>query len=240
MTSVYGNRTRERRTGTVSHSVSHFHSSPAIVQEPRGWLSGDAGAVSERIVRFAPNGLGIYRYRYLPVSSARRASIDDSTVRWRMTQGGGTPHCKVHGGGRRCQHLGCPKAAVGGGTPHCQARGGGRRCQHEGCSKHVAKAPGSVYCAMSPARAARRCVGRCTATAWRGPSHGRDQGVGARAPPAVAGGETRSMPNLRSSGFALTTSPPTAAPTGTFIPWPPLSVVESWRGGECVRVVERG
>jgi hypothetical protein len=31
---------------------------------------------------------------------------------------------------------------------NCQAHGGGRRCQKEGCSKHVAKAPGSVYCRL--------------------------------------------------------------------------------------------
>jgi hypothetical protein len=45
-----------------------------------------------------------------------------------------------------------------------------------------------VLHAMSPARAARRCVGRCTATAWRGPgapSHGWDPG--ARTPPAAGG-----------------------------------------------------
>jgi hypothetical protein len=45
-----------------------------------------------------------------------------------------------------------------------------------------------VLHAMSPARAARRCVGRCTATAWRGPgapSHGWDRG--ARTPPAAGG-----------------------------------------------------
>jgi hypothetical protein len=45
-----------------------------------------------------------------------------------------------------------------------------------------------VLHAVSPARAARRCVGRCIATTWRGPgapSHGWDRG--ARAPP-VAGG----------------------------------------------------
>ena len=49
-----------------------------------------------------------------------------------------------------------------------------------------------VLQAMSPARAARRCVGRCTATAWRGPgapSHGWDRGACVITPPAAAGGE---------------------------------------------------
>jgi hypothetical protein len=32
------------------------------------------------------------------------------------------------GGGRRCQHEGCVKAAVTDGTLHCVAHGGGRRC----------------------------------------------------------------------------------------------------------------
>jgi hypothetical protein len=57
-----------------------------------------------------------------------------------------TPHCKAHGGGRRCQHEGCSKGAATGGTPHCIAHGGGRRCEREGCSKSVARAPGSLYC----------------------------------------------------------------------------------------------
>jgi hypothetical protein len=69
-----------------------------------------------------------------------------------------TGFCSAHGGGRRCQHEGCLKAAVTGGTPHCKAQGGGtqhcqahrggRRCQQEGCSKPVAKAAGSVYCTL--------------------------------------------------------------------------------------------
>ena len=47
---------------------------------------------------------------------------------------GGTPHCKAHGGGKRCQHEGCSKAARPG-TPHCAAHGGGKRCQTEDCIK---------------------------------------------------------------------------------------------------------
>jgi hypothetical protein len=48
---------------------------------------------------------------------------------------GNQDHCKQHGGGRRCQHEGCNKAAAAGGTEHCKAHGGGRRCTHDGCSK---------------------------------------------------------------------------------------------------------
>jgi hypothetical protein len=49
-----------------------------------------------------------------------------------------------------------------------------------------------VLHAMSPARAARRCVGRCTATAWRGqgpPATGGIEEFVRDTPPAAAGGE---------------------------------------------------
>ncbi|GKA96954.1 hypothetical protein Tco_0824848 [Tanacetum coccineum] len=46
-----------------------------------------------------------------------------------------TTYCKAHGGGSRCQYLGCTKSAEGR-TKHCIAHGGGRRCGHEsGCTK---------------------------------------------------------------------------------------------------------
>ena len=64
--------------------------------------------------------------------------------------GGGTIHCKAHGGGRRCQHKGCSKAAAGGGTMHCVAHGGGRRCQYEGC---LSSAHAGGYCVAH----SRRC-----------------------------------------------------------------------------------
>ena len=109
---------------------------------------------------------------------------------------GDTQHCVAHGGGRRCHHKGCTKGAEGD-TQHCIAHGGGKRCQHLGCPKsaagggtqnckqavperglHQARRQSSRQCvlqAVSPARAARRCV----AIAWRGPaapSHGWDRG----------------------------------------------------------------
>ncbi|KAF8760517.1 hypothetical protein HU200_010142 [Digitaria exilis] len=40
----------------------------------------------------------------------------------------------AHGGGRRCEHLGCTKSAEGR-TDFCIAHGGGRRCSNEGCKK---------------------------------------------------------------------------------------------------------
>ncbi|KAL1551976.1 hypothetical protein AAHA92_12832 [Salvia divinorum] len=41
---------------------------------------------------------------------------------------------QAHGGGRRCEFLGCTKSAEGR-TDFCIAHGGGRRCSHEGCSR---------------------------------------------------------------------------------------------------------
>jgi hypothetical protein len=37
-------------------------------------------------------------------------------------------------GRRQCELEGCTKQAVCGGTPCCKAHGGGKRCQEEGCS----------------------------------------------------------------------------------------------------------
>ena len=54
----------------------------------------------------------------------------------------------AHGGGKRCQHEGCSKAAAVGGTQRCSAHGGGKRCQKPGCTKAVAQTPGSVFCKL--------------------------------------------------------------------------------------------
>ena len=40
-----------------------------------------------------------------------------------------------HGGGRRCQHVGCLKSARPGGTPYCRSHGGGKRWNKEDCTK---------------------------------------------------------------------------------------------------------
>ena len=47
--------------------------------------------------------------------------------------------CVAHGGGQRCQHPDCEKAAVPGNglAGRCVAHGGGQRCQHPGCEKSV-------------------------------------------------------------------------------------------------------
>jgi hypothetical protein len=132
---------------------------------------------------------------------------------------GDTGFCVAHGGGRRCQHAGCPKSAATTDTQHCVLHGGGKAVpalglrQGRSRRRHATLHPawgrqalpaGGLYqdslkssrqCvlhAMSPARAARRCVGRYTITAWRGPgapSHGWDRGADAITPPAAAGGE---------------------------------------------------
>jgi hypothetical protein len=60
----------------------------------------------------------------------RRQCTEEGCCKW--VQGGGTPHCRAHGGGKRCQEEGCPNGAEGD-TNFCKAHGGGRRCQHEGC-----------------------------------------------------------------------------------------------------------
>jgi hypothetical protein len=51
-------------------------------------------------------------------------------------QAGGTPFCKAHGGGKRCQEKDCTKsAATEGSTGYCIAHGGGKRCQTVDCFK---------------------------------------------------------------------------------------------------------
>jgi hypothetical protein len=38
-------------------------------------------------------------------------------------------------GKRQCELEGCTKGIAGGGTPYCKAHGGGKRCQTVDCSK---------------------------------------------------------------------------------------------------------
>jgi hypothetical protein len=98
-------------------------------------------------------------------------------------------------GGKRCQHEDCSKGAEGD-TGYCVVHGGGKtvpaRRLHQGsCPRQYATLQGAwrrqavragglhqgsrsscrqrVLQALSPALAARRCVGRRTAIAWRGP-----------------------------------------------------------------------
>lgn len=51
--------------------------------------------------------------------------------------------CAAHGGGRRCTHPDCKKAAVGG-SFFCTSHGGGKKCSIPGCEKS-AQSP-TLYC----------------------------------------------------------------------------------------------
>jgi hypothetical protein len=126
----------------------------------------------------------------------------------KQVQGGGTPCCIGHGGGRRCQQLGCPKSAVRG-TPHCIAHGGGKRCEREGCSKsaqpgtcHCKAHGGGTRCAHHPCRKPAQGGGtpycqahgggkRCT----RGGCTKRQARVSERLPGGVRGVSRPSRPN---------------------------------------------
>lgn len=68
----------------------------------------------------------------------------------RTRRSGGTPHCKVHGGGRRCSIVGCGRSAAPGPGMLCGSHGGGRRCSIVGCSKMARPGmhtPGAPLCA---------------------------------------------------------------------------------------------
>ena len=54
----------------------------------------------------------------------------------------GTPHCKTHGGGRRCQQGGCTKAAADGGTRHLRTATVTSR--HTGLQNSLALAPDAL------------------------------------------------------------------------------------------------
>jgi hypothetical protein len=57
----------------------------------------------------------------------RRQCELEGCTKW--IQFGGTPFCKAHGGGKRCQTVDCTKgAAAGGDGLHCVTHGGGPRC----------------------------------------------------------------------------------------------------------------
>ena len=164
----------------------------------------------------------------------RRQCELDGCTKW--IQGGGTPHCvahgggkrcqeegclksarcdtgacAAHGGGRRCQHLGCPKGAASGGTQHCQAHGGGKRCQKQGCSKAVAQAPGSMLCTLClrAARFSRRVSSSAAATS----------SVTATSSPFTA--STNSFVHQIES---LATGTPAPAPS------PPVHALRGWLG----------
>ena len=65
---------------------------------------------------------------------------------------GGTPRCKAHGGGKRCQEEDCNKHAQGG-TGFCIGHGGGKRCRQPGSTQSIAAAASSVSCKQCLQRA---------------------------------------------------------------------------------------
>jgi hypothetical protein len=79
----------------------------------------------------------------------------------------GTPNCISHGGGRRCLHEGCSKAAARGGPEFCKAHGGGRRCLHEGCYKSAQG--GTRHCKAHGG--GRRCVHEACPKSAEGSTH---------------------------------------------------------------------
>jgi hypothetical protein len=100
------------------------------------WASGSVSWTA------APSGFR-WRHAVLHCSWRGQALPDGGLLQVRSTVGD-TGHCRVHGGGRRCQHEGSLKGAEGG-TQNCIAHGGGRRCQEEGCSKSAVQ-DGTDHC----------------------------------------------------------------------------------------------
>jgi hypothetical protein len=121
--------------------------------------------------------------RGLPHCCSTRHAELHRAWRRQAVQGGGLHQVRLRQygvlrGARRRQALPARR------LPHCCSRR--RHATLPGAWRRQAVPPGgllqgsrsrqSVLQAMSPARAARRCVGRCIATAWRGPvipSHGQ-------------------------------------------------------------------
>ena len=66
--------------------------------------------------------------------SLHPACTEPNCTKLVMRAQGGTPCCKAHGGGKRCEEAGCSKSAQGA-TARCKAHGGGKRCEEAGCLK---------------------------------------------------------------------------------------------------------
>jgi hypothetical protein len=155
-------RTSARRTAGEGAASTRAASPLLKAASSAAWCMGAAGAAKRRAAA-----------SWLKTASTARGTEGASAARrWTASSTLDTEHCIAHGGGRRCQHLGCPKAAATRGTPHWR----GQALPARGLLQ--ASRSSSRQCvlqALSPAPAARRCVGQCTATAWRGPgapSHG--------------------------------------------------------------------
>jgi hypothetical protein len=109
---------------------------------------------------------------------------------------GDTEHCALHGGGRRCQHLGCPKAAATVGTQHCVLHGGGKRCQHDGCLKSAAGG-GTLHCKAHGG--GKHCQEEgCTTSAQGDTGYRRAHCGGRRCQKAAQGGGT---PHCKAHGW---------------------------------------
>ena len=94
----------------------------------------------------------------LPVTTAapglKLCTVEGCT---RARRAGGTPCCKLHGGGRRCTFVSdgdtpraCGRSIATGGLPFCGLHGGGKRCSITGCLKMARPADrhsGALLCA---------------------------------------------------------------------------------------------
>ena len=73
----------------------------------------------------------------------KRECLEEGCSKWPQSTG----YCVIHGGGRRCHHVGCAKPARSG-THHCRAHeGDASRCQTEGCGKAAAEG-GTPHCVI--------------------------------------------------------------------------------------------
>jgi hypothetical protein len=74
-------------------------------------------------------------------------------------------------GRRQCELEGCTKLVQGGGTPHCKAHGGGKRCQHEWLLQVSTRRHALLHCARRgqavPARGLPQVRSRRYATLHR-------------------------------------------------------------------------
>ena len=77
--------------------------------------------------------------------------------------------CSKHGGGKRCLHTECKKAAVSGGQQMCFAHGGGKFCLVENCESRAAKGGSGDTKGMCSAHGGGK---RCSHVGCTAPVHG--------------------------------------------------------------------
>jgi len=95
-------------------------------------LDSDDGGPSEAAAENAVGEPSVKKAR------ERKYCSEPNCKSW--TQPGGK--CKAHGGGKRCEHPGCDKAAQGASSSRCFSHGGGRKCNEDGCEKKAQGASG--------------------------------------------------------------------------------------------------